>query len=601
MTKIILYFKRNPHLPVLGFILLIGLFFRTYQIVERFEFAHDGDLYSWIVKDIVVNHHPRLIGQLTSAEGIFIGPLFYYLLTPFFILTNMDPIGALIPITVLGILTIFSYYWTLSKIYPKEVGLISSFLYAVLITTIGLDRWVVPTVTTSIWAIWYFFVLINIIRRNFRILPILGILIGLIWHIHIALAPTLIAIPIAFLIAKKLPSKKQILLFLIIIFISLSPLFLFEGRHQFSQTKSLIRNFTANFGSGNTISEKKEIVLGKQNDFSSLNFDPLTKFTLEVQPNNPNINSNVTLKVTTKNPKYSTMNVHVDCGKPKEFEIGSISGEFSWSTTGCSNGTHNITASARIPMDPPWKTIVNKFINVLDKENRNVEDILISPLRLPSTLKYVLTFVVLLTPIIAWWKSGKRKEIMVIYSWILGVFLFFTFSSIIVSEYYLASINVLLIVSFSLIFSHIYKVKPLGKYFILILLSILLFKDLYLFISQQDYKKGYLEKKSIVEYITSDMKQHNYPCAVIGYISAKGDAVGFRYLFYLNKAHIVHSSFEVPVYNIVIPSELSSEVKQKFGHIGIIPPKSIPSKEVIEKSCQIPDTNVTDSLFGYVE
>ena len=67
---------RRSHLLILALILVIGLFFRSYQLTERFEFAHDGDLYSWIVKDIVVNHHFRLIGQLTSAPGIFIGGLF---------------------------------------------------------------------------------------------------------------------------------------------------------------------------------------------------------------------------------------------------------------------------------------------------------------------------------------------------------------------------------------------------------------------------------------------------------------------------------------------------------------------------------------------
>ena len=69
-------------------ILLIGLFFRTYAVVGRYDFAHDHDLFSWIVKDIVVDNHPRLIGQLTSAPGIFIGAFFYYSLVPFFLLLS---------------------------------------------------------------------------------------------------------------------------------------------------------------------------------------------------------------------------------------------------------------------------------------------------------------------------------------------------------------------------------------------------------------------------------------------------------------------------------------------------------------------------------
>lgn len=125
-------------------VVLLAIFFRTYDIVGRFDFAHDGDLYSWIVKDIVVDKHLRLIGQQTTAMGIFIGPLFYYMLIPFFILTRMDPIGALIPITIFGIATVISYYFVFLKLFNKTVGLIASFLYAVLLVPVYFDLRVVP-------------------------------------------------------------------------------------------------------------------------------------------------------------------------------------------------------------------------------------------------------------------------------------------------------------------------------------------------------------------------------------------------------------------------------------------------------------------------
>src|SRR3989338_6869626 len=161
---------RKLHFLILSLILSIGLFFRTYQIIERFEFAHDGDLYSWIVKDIVVNHHFRLIGQLTSAPGIFIGGLFYYLLIPFFLLSNMDPIGTTSFAIIIGLTTIFSLYFVLSKLFKTEVGLIAAFLYATLITTVNADRWIVPTVTTNLWVIWYLYSILKIARGDYRVL-----------------------------------------------------------------------------------------------------------------------------------------------------------------------------------------------------------------------------------------------------------------------------------------------------------------------------------------------------------------------------------------------------------------------------------------------
>lgn len=589
---------------ILGLILIVGLFFRTYQIVERFEFAHDGDLYSWIVKDILINHHFRLIGQLTSAPGIFIGGLFYYLLIPFFLLTKMDPIGVSILGILVGVFTILSYYFVMTKIFNRTAGLLAAFLHSTLLSTINSDRWIVPTLPTKLWAIWYLYCLFMIRRGNYTVLPLLGILIGLIWHIHIALVPTLIVIPLAIILSKKLPQKREIIIFILLLLISSFPFIAFEARHNFSQIKSLVTNLTADFGSGGTISEERDITLGKQINYGASNLNPTTKFALDVIPNIPQKESFVTLELTTKNSKYSTMVIHLDCGKPQKFEIGSISGKFSWSTHGCLEGNHKLIASARIPMDPLWKTIIHKFFNVLDKENRNITDMILSPFGLPLSLKYIFTLVFLISPFIAFTiKALDKKQVIILYSWIFAVLLFFTFSSIIVSEYYLASLETLILVSSSLILSKMYHNKNYCRNIIFILISLLLLKNFYYFIIQNDYKKGYLEKKNVIQSIASDIKQNGLPCTAINYITNTGDNAGFRYFIWLYNIKTIKSDRNIPTYNIVVPYELANDkIDQKFGNIGIITPKMELSKEIMEKECRSSsDTNLTDSMFGYVD
>ena len=64
-------------------IIAVGMFLRSIQLEDRFSYGHDQDLASWFVKDVLINGHLRLIGQETSTQGIFIGPLYYYLLIPF--------------------------------------------------------------------------------------------------------------------------------------------------------------------------------------------------------------------------------------------------------------------------------------------------------------------------------------------------------------------------------------------------------------------------------------------------------------------------------------------------------------------------------------
>lgn len=489
---------KRSHL-ILIIILLIALFFRTYKIVDRFEFAHDGDLYSWIVKDIALDHHFRLIGQLTSAPGIYIGPLFYYLLVPFFILTKMDPVGTTIFATLLGLITTLSYYYVFSKVFSKSVGLIGSFLYAVLLTTVNSDRWVVPTITTSLWSIWYFYTLIMIARGKFYIFWLLGILVGLIWHIHIALIPTLLAVPAAVFFSQKVFDYKQIVIFLISSFIASIPLILFEFKHNFIQTQSFIENFTI----------RQE---------------------------------------------------------------------------GAAVGFYKIQV-------------------VLNMINKNINQLLFAPNSFGWTSNFLFTIIFLISGIfLIRHKLILLKEIIPLYAWILGPILFFSLSRSPVSEYYFTNSNVVYLAGISLTFHYLFKKFKKGKIIVLTILCLIFLKNIFFLITENYYNKGYLEKKATVNFIVEDSKIKNFPCFSINYITSIGENVGFRYFFYLKNAHIAVPGRGSPVYSIVIPDEFAlKEVKTKFGHIGIIPPTKIQSKELMKDACSGANTNLTDPMFGYVE
>src|SRR3989344_4950373 len=127
---------------VLMLILFVGLFLRLYKLQELYIFAHDQDLYSWIVKDIWIDKHFRLIGQITSFPGVFIGSLYYYLLVPFFILSKLDPWGAGLLGGAIGLLNIASIYKVFSRISNYWVGIIGSLIYAVSWGTVMFDRWI---------------------------------------------------------------------------------------------------------------------------------------------------------------------------------------------------------------------------------------------------------------------------------------------------------------------------------------------------------------------------------------------------------------------------------------------------------------------------
>lgn len=228
---------------LLALIIALGIFFRTFKIMDTFGFGHDADLSSWIVKDILVDKHIRTIGQETSTPGIFIGPLYYYFLTPFYLITNFHPASAILAAVTVGIATILSYYFVFRKLFDQTTGLIAAFMQAVLHTRVAFDRWVVPTVTVNLWCIWYFFAIFKIYQGNLNYLGLAGLLSGLIWHTHVALAPLLILIPLSVIFSKKFPNFKQISYFLAGFILPMVPYLIFEIRHGFTQTTSFFQSF----------------------------------------------------------------------------------------------------------------------------------------------------------------------------------------------------------------------------------------------------------------------------------------------------------------------------------------------------------------------
>lgn len=245
MKKIRDNLKLKKGCVILLLILVVGFVLRIYQPAQLFMYGHDQDLAGWFVKDVVVNKHLRLIGQETSTQGIFIGPIYYYMLIPFYLLFEMDPIGGVLLVTLLGMLSIVSVYYVFTQVYGKKEGLIASFVYAVSFYTVFNDREVVPTMPVIVWTIWFFYGLDLLLKgKQKKGFAVLGILVGLIWHLNMALVLLLPLILLSLYLSKEKLDFKKLYSGLVYAGVLLLPLALFEIRHGFSQTKWFIKSLT---------------------------------------------------------------------------------------------------------------------------------------------------------------------------------------------------------------------------------------------------------------------------------------------------------------------------------------------------------------------
>jgi 4-amino-4-deoxy-L-arabinose transferase-like glycosyltransferase len=234
---------------VLILILIGGLALRIVYGAKFFNYTHDQDLAGWIIKDVLVNHHPRLIGQLTSTPGVFIGPLFYYLLIPFYLAFRMDAVGGIYLVAALGTFAIWSCFYVFSKVFGRNTGLIGSLIYAVSPYIVFNDREVVPTMPLMLWSIWFFYSLHLIIKGDQKKgLLLAAVLAGLIWHINFGLVILLPIYLISLIISKKKFNLKTALVALVVFVVLSLPLILFEARHGYSQTKAIYYSATQSQG-----------------------------------------------------------------------------------------------------------------------------------------------------------------------------------------------------------------------------------------------------------------------------------------------------------------------------------------------------------------
>lgn len=256
---------------LLGLLLVLALFFRLYGARSSFKFAHDHDLYSWIAKDIVVDKHfVRLVGQQTSVDGVFIGPAYYYLMAVFYWIFSMNPFSAIIPVSIIGVAGVFSFYYLIDRFWGKKSAWVGAVIYATSFGVAEFERWSVPTQPTMLWSIWFLIVILDMLKGRLKFLPLYGLLVGLVYHIHIALLPILPLPILAYFLAKKREKikLKQVLVSMGLFLIIISPFLVFELKHNLMQSKAALSGINDGWGGPTGIMKIKKVLDASGKEFS---------------------------------------------------------------------------------------------------------------------------------------------------------------------------------------------------------------------------------------------------------------------------------------------------------------------------------------------
>ncbi len=228
--------KKNKK-KIFGFILVVVLavasFLRFFRLKELLGFWYDQGRDALVIWDLIKNGKMFLIGPTTGIEGVFRGPWYYYLITPFYYLGNGNPVYPMIFLTLIAVFAIFVLYKVGESLGGKKVALISAFIGGLSIYIVNSSRWLsnpTPMLLIGISMIWAIY---KFMEGKKYSLPAIALLAGMAMNFGSAMEifyfPALLSIFIWK--RKNLPNIKTVLLSIGIFIAVFVPQILFEIRH----------------------------------------------------------------------------------------------------------------------------------------------------------------------------------------------------------------------------------------------------------------------------------------------------------------------------------------------------------------------------------
>ena len=239
----------NKNTIFLLLILIFALFLRLPQILaDDFFFVFDMGRDMLWTRDIVVLQKPYLIGPWGSLQGIFFGPVWYYLLSIPFFITGGDPRGSVLLVLFFNLITIITAYLLGKKIKDGKLGLIFALLLASSTLMIDISTYAFHSNLLPFTTLIFIWSLYEVLENKPKYLLLAALIASINFHLEPATAiftALTLAVFIIWKIKLILKNKnsggvKIIFLSLIVFIIPFIPQIIFELRHQFLQTQSLI-------------------------------------------------------------------------------------------------------------------------------------------------------------------------------------------------------------------------------------------------------------------------------------------------------------------------------------------------------------------------
>lgn len=226
-------------------LLLIQLTTAFYRLEEKLSFGWDQERDAQIEWQMIRERKLTLIGpRVVGPDSFFLGPLWFYILLPFYLIFNMDPLA----IGVLGIIinatTLAGFYFIGRDLFGVRVGFLAALLY---LPTGAIVVWNPVLIPLFTLILVYFFA--KVVKGCRKVIPLAFLFWGLSLQLHFQAIFFSISLFLSLWFYRKIVSKlptKNILAGLVLFILTFLPLIIFDIRHNFINSQGFLKLF---FGS----------------------------------------------------------------------------------------------------------------------------------------------------------------------------------------------------------------------------------------------------------------------------------------------------------------------------------------------------------------
>lgn len=221
-------------------IVLVSLFLRLYHLPSGLHYTGDEGRDAIIAREIILGEKFRITGPPSSIGELRLGPLYWYMITPFLLLANMNPLGpALLVVGISAATSVLLYFMGKDMFKNEKLGMIAAWIFAIAPVAVTFGRWswnpnIMPFFSLLfLWGLWKS-------RNDIKWFLAMGVSLGVVLQSHYF---GLLLIPTSLYYLYKNKSKinrKYLVVSGGVLTAMLSPLIVYDLFRNFSNIKGIL-------------------------------------------------------------------------------------------------------------------------------------------------------------------------------------------------------------------------------------------------------------------------------------------------------------------------------------------------------------------------